>query len=244
MASPKKNPKQANATKMTHRIGKKKRAEIIKWYRPMFEKSLSKHLEENQRANKRPELLFPSIAPPEDLPEPPGSFESCPVCRNLPYAPNIKAQPHLTLTEKDAEKYLRELGFSDYFVEHYLEAFRNENSRDKKKKKSAWGMPNIEGFISHQAWSLRYFFQWLTVTATVSILEDLLTEKGYTPGEGTIKKHLIKYLKSHKPIDSSKLNSYTDDEYSALMQESVDFRIEKIRRASEEAIKRAEEGDI
>jgi len=247
MTSPKKarqaRPTNA-ASKTNSRIGKKKRAGVIEFYRPIFEKNLSRHLGENQPECKRPELFFPSIAPPEDLSGHPESFESCPVCRNLPYAPNIKAQPRLTLTEKDAEKYLRELGFSDYFVEHYLEAFRNENSRGKEKKKNTWGMPNIERYISHQAFSLRYFFPWLTITAMVSILEDLLTEKEYTPGEGTIKKHLMKYFKSHKPINYSKYDPYPDKDYQTLMQEAVDWRIENIRRASEEAIKRAEDGDI
>ena len=251
MASPKKNTKQANATKKTSRIGKKKQAEMIEKYRPMIERHLLRHIERNKPRYKRPELFFPSIAPPEDLSEPPSSFESCPVCRHLPYASNIKAQPRLTLTEKNAEKYLRELGFSDYFVEHYLEAFRNKKTEARENRKSAWGIPNTGDFIPGMANIMLLFDPWLTFDAIDSILKTLLTEQGFPPGRGTIKKHLSKYFKSHSPTSiHSKYHKptkdipMTDAEYSDKMQESIDYRIENIRRACKAAIKRAEEGDI
>ena len=195
MASPKKT-RQSRATngasKTTARIGKKRRATVIEHYRPYFEKHLSEHLKRNQRRGNRPELIFSSKGiPPEDLSKS-SEFESCPVCRNRPFIRNIVARPRLTLTEKVAGKFLRELGFAGDFVENYLKGFREEKTRGKEKRKSAWGLPNIGEFISFEWLLLHGAFPWLTLTATVSILEELLTEKEYTPGQGTIKKRLIK----------------------------------------------------
>lgn len=195
MPSKKNKPKQAKATAKKPRIGKKKRAEVIEYYRPIFEKNLSRHLERNQLRDKRPILIFSSVGIPKDLPTVErGDNESCPVCSYRPYAPNITARPRLTLTEKDAEKFLRELGFADDFAENYMKEFRNEKIERRENRKGAWGIPNIGDYISwHGAWLL-FEFPWLTITAAASILEDLLIENKYTPGKGTIKTRLEKFV--------------------------------------------------
>jgi len=195
MASPKKNTKQAKSPAKSSRIGKKKREEIIEYYRPIFEKNLSMHLRRNQLQDNRPTLIFSSLGIPKDLQAiERGNNEPCPVCSYLPYAKNIIARPRLTLTEKDAEKSLRELGFSDDFVENYMEEFRKETTERRENRKGAWGIPNIRDYISwHGAW-LIFEFPWLTVTAAARILEDLLIENKYTPGKGTIKAHLKKFM--------------------------------------------------
>lgn len=204
MASKKKAPKQGKAPIPVKepRIGKNKRAPVIEKYRPEFEKHLAWHLERNQRRDNRPTLIFSSVGIPQDLPRGDrDKHESCPVCGYRPYAPNITARPRLTLTEKDADKFLQELGFADEFVKNYLEEFRNERIEAKGKRKTAWGIPNFGDFISFHGAHLMYKFPWLTVTAAALIVEDLLKEKDYIPGRGTIKAHLREFALTFKEGD-------------------------------------------
>ena len=198
MVSPKTNPKQAKGTVKTSRIGKKKRAEIIEAFRPRFERELSAHLESYQKQSNRLELdIWYGNIP--DLIIKDGGDYKCHVCGVEPYDFLIQVHPCQILEDKEVLKYLRELGFDDDFVKLYVEEFRNEKKSIKEKRKSAWGIRNIGGLIRSLVGYLKYRHPWLTLTATASILEDLFTEKGYTPGEGTIKKRIKEGLPHHFP---------------------------------------------
>ncbi len=201
MAQPKKNSKQAKATVKESRIGKKKRSEVIEEYRPIFNKHLPFHMEWNRRRGNRPLLIFSSMGRPKDLPTVERDKDSCPICSYRPYAKNITAHPRLTLTEKDAGKFLRELGFADDFAKNYMEEFRNEKTERKEKSKSAWGIQNFGDLISYHGANLLFQFPWLTVTAAAHIIEDLLKEKDHIPGKGTIKAHLEKFIITFQEID-------------------------------------------
>lgn len=194
MTQPKKNPKQAKVTVKAARIGKKKRAAVIEQYRHIFNKHLPFHMEWNRQRGNRPLLIFSSMGRPKDLPTVERDKDSCPICSYRPYAKNIIAHPRLTLTEKDAEKFLRELGFADDFVKNYMEEFRIEKTERKEKSKSAWGIPNFGELISYHGANLLFQFPWLTVTTAAHIIEDLLKEKDHHPGKGTIKTHLEKFI--------------------------------------------------
>jgi hypothetical protein len=227
------------------RIGKIIRAEVIEWYRLYFSAALSRHIEKNKPEIHRPAIRFLSKEIPCDLPVHPSEYESCPVCKYRPYIPDITVHPRLTLTtEKDAGKYLLELGFSDSFINNYIDAFKYVRSISKTKR-NVYGIPDINEFISSCIWRLKRRFPGISNTAIEYIIHKLLVEGGHPPGKGTIKKK-VKLLepKVKKKMVEIDRGMSEPEEPKQIIKDGIlkdrANRITEIQRASEKAIKEVE----